>query len=142
MGFTAASASSAETHCGCASWRHTCCSESCLPFYIECFVSVRSICVVTVATNCQALTHSMNVCYTCIVGQARARSFVALSCLFCEYRMFCCGFVKCSIRYKGDGLLLIICTCYSWEMPSNIGLDEYLLNSCLPHSSLSLVQAM
>jgi hypothetical protein len=31
--------------------------------------------------------------------------------------------VKCSILYRGDGLGLIICACYSWEMVLNIGLD-------------------
>jgi hypothetical protein len=34
-----------------------------------------------------------------------------------------CGYVKCSIFYKGDGLRLTISVCYSWEMGLNIGLD-------------------
>jgi hypothetical protein len=35
--------------------------------------------------------------------------------------VFSCGYVKCSILYKGDGLRLYLC--YSWELALNVCLD-------------------
>jgi hypothetical protein len=37
--------------------------------------------------------------------------------------IFCCGYVKCSILYRGNGSQQTICGCYSWEMTLNVDLD-------------------
>jgi hypothetical protein len=36
---------------------------------------------------------------------------------------FSCGYVKCSIQHKGDGLRFTICAYYSWQMTVKVGLD-------------------
>jgi hypothetical protein len=37
-------------------------------------------------------------------------------CLCVNTIIFWCGYVKCTIQRKGDGLWLTICACYSWEL--------------------------
>jgi hypothetical protein len=37
--------------------------------------------------------------------------------------IFCCGYVKRKVAYKGYDLRLHIFTCYSWEMALKTGLD-------------------
>jgi hypothetical protein len=37
--------------------------------------------------------------------------------------IYLCGYVKCSVIYKGDGFRLNIYACYSWGMALNFGPD-------------------
>jgi hypothetical protein len=53
---------------------------------------------------------------------------------FSEYRVYSVstdnilyGYVKCSILYTEKSLRLNICSCYSWEIALNIGLNAFLM---------------
>jgi hypothetical protein len=43
--------------------------------------------------------------------------------------VFWCEHVICSVLYKGDGLRLTTCACYSWEMDLNVGPNVSLHNT-------------
>jgi hypothetical protein len=80
---------------------------------------------VNVETNCPALTTCIDVCYVVRhEGTASLLSQCIVSILW--VLSFWCGYVKCSVAYKGDGSRLTIYAQYSLEMTSKVGLDASL----------------
>jgi hypothetical protein len=65
-----------------------------------------------------------------VVGHERANSllFQSIVSILWVLIVFSCGYLKCSILYKGNGLQLTVCACYLWEMTLNVGLDALFDN--------------
>jgi hypothetical protein len=98
-----------------------------LPTYIHTHTERRSVNVrltvvitqfqVITDTVCLALTHYSNL-------KLCSRSWLTLLIrVYWEMIKFWCGYVKCSINYKEDGLRMTICEWYWWVVALNVGLD-------------------
>jgi hypothetical protein len=111
------------------------------------------------STKCRTLTLCMDISYG--AGNARSCSLLCqcVASILWVLILFSCGCVKCSILYllllllhitraracararvmwtglKGDGLLLAVFACYSWEMALNIGLGASFDNIIIGKTS-------
>jgi hypothetical protein len=92
----------------------------------ERFTGVRFIIVftqlgVTVPTNFRASTRCMN--ERCVVGHKRESSHMFRCIVISLWMVIYCGYMKCCVLYKLNGLRLTICACCSWEKALNFCFD-------------------